>query len=141
MKQNKLSILFPYQEEVTYRESPEESWHDLGMDALTEKVASQPQEVQLLRRVMMNLTADPRVAAFRSDVCEDMLLHPEIRERMVFLQDGNRSKPYQLFMNNLYAFTVAGKQAKHDDAPDSCAMVCEMAFHSYARAEVISRPF
>ena len=87
MKQNKLSILFPYQEEVTYREIPEESWHDLGLDALTEKVASQPQEVPLLRRVMMSLTADPRVAAFRSDVFEDMLRHPEIRERLAKLLD------------------------------------------------------
>ena len=87
MKQNKLSILFPYQEEVTYREIPEESWHDLGLDVLTEKVASQPQEVPLLRRVMMSLTADPRVAAFRSDVFEDMLRHPEIRERLAKLLD------------------------------------------------------
>ena len=87
MKQNKLSILFPYQDEVTYREIPEESWHDLGLDALTEKAASQPQEVPLLRRVMMSLTADPRVAAFRSDVFEDMLRHPEIRERMAKLLD------------------------------------------------------
>ena len=79
MKQSKLSILFPYQDEVTYREIPEESWHDLGLDALTEKAAAQPQEVPLLRRVMMSLTPDPRVAAFRSDVFEDMLRHPEIR--------------------------------------------------------------
>ena len=50
-------------------------------------MASQPQEVQLLRRVMMSLTADPRVAAFRSDVFEDMLRHPEIRERMAKLLD------------------------------------------------------
>ena len=48
MKQAALSILFPYQDRVTYREIPEESWHDLGLDALTEKVASQPQEVPLL---------------------------------------------------------------------------------------------
>lgn len=87
MKQNKLSILFPYQDEVTYREIPEESWHDLGLDALTEKAASQPQEVPLLRRVMMSLTADPRVAAFRSDVFEDMLRHPEIREQLAKLLD------------------------------------------------------
>ena len=40
MKQEKLSILFPRQDEVTYREIPEESWHDLGLDALTEKVAT-----------------------------------------------------------------------------------------------------
>ncbi len=87
MKQNRLSILFPYQDEVTYREIPEESWHDLGLDALTEKVAAQPKEVPLLCRVMMSLTADPRVAAFRSDVFEDMLRHPEIREKLTKLLD------------------------------------------------------
>ena len=87
MAQSKLSILFPRQEEVTYREIPEESWHDLGLDALTEKVAAQPQEEPLLRRVMMSLTADPEVAAFRSDVFEDILRHPEIRERLMKLLD------------------------------------------------------
>lgn len=87
MKQSKLSILFPRQDEVVYREIPEESWHDLGLDALTEKVAAQPQELPLLRRVMMNLTADPQVAAFRSDVFEDMMRHPEIRERLMKLLD------------------------------------------------------
>ena len=87
MKQSKLSILFPRQDEVRYREIPEESWHDLGLDAVTEKVAAQPQEVQLLRRVMMNLTADPQAAAFRSDIFEDILRHPEIRERLMKLLD------------------------------------------------------
>jgi hypothetical protein len=86
-KMEKLSILFPRQEEVTYREIPEESWHDLGLDAITEKVAAKPQEVPLIRRVMMNLTADPRVAAFRIDVFEDILRHPEIREKMLKLLD------------------------------------------------------
>ena len=86
----KLSILFPRQEEVTYREIPEETWHDLGLDAITEKVAAKPQEVPLIRRVMMNLTADPRVAAFRIDVFEDILRHPEIRERMLKLLEKVR---------------------------------------------------
>ncbi len=87
MKQAALSILFPYQDRVTYREIPEESWHDLGLDALTEKVAAQPQEVPMFRRVMGALTADPAVAAFRSDVFEDILHHPEIRERLLKLLD------------------------------------------------------
>ena len=86
----KLSILFPWQEEVTYREIPEETWHDLGLDAITEKVAAKPQEVPLIRRVMMNLTADPRVAAFRIDVFEDILRHPEIREKMLKLLEKVR---------------------------------------------------
>ena len=87
MKQPKLSILFPRQDEVTYREIPEESWHDLGLDTLSEKVARLPQEVPLIRRVMMSLTADPQVAAFRSDVFEDILRHPDIRERLMKLLD------------------------------------------------------
>ena len=87
MKQNKLSILFPYQDEITYREIPEESWHDLGLDALTEKVAAKQQEIPLISRVMMCLSPDPRAAAFRSDVFEDMMRHPEIREQLMKLLD------------------------------------------------------
>lgn len=90
MKQDKLSILFPRQDEVTYREIPEESWHDLGLDTITDKIASKPQEVPLLRRVMTSLTADPRVAAFRIDVFDDILRHPEIRERLLTLLDKVR---------------------------------------------------
>ena len=73
MKQEKLSILFPRQDEVTYQLIPEETWHDLGMDALAEKVARQPQEVPLIQRVMMSLTDDPAVAAFRCSVFADIL--------------------------------------------------------------------
>ena len=87
MEQEKLSILFPRQSEVVYQVIPEESWHDLGLDAVTEKVARLPQELPLIRRVMMSLTADPRVAAFRADVFEDILRHPEIRDRLMKLLD------------------------------------------------------
>ena len=44
MKTNKLSLLFPDQDRVEYRMISEETWHDLGMDALTEKLSVQPQE-------------------------------------------------------------------------------------------------
>lgn len=66
---------------------------------------------------------------------------PEIRERMVFLSDGKRSKAYQQFMNNMFSFTVTGKAAKHDDAADACAMVVDMAFRMNNRVEVFRRPF
>ena len=66
---------------------------------------------------------------------------PEIRERMIFLQDGYRSKTYQQFMTSIFSFTVTGKQAKHDDAADACAMVIDFAFHGFAKAEVVMRPF
>lgn len=46
---------------------------------------------------------------------------PEIRE-LYFLENGYRSKEYQLAMNNLFAFKMIGKN-KNDDAPDSLAQL------------------
>ena len=50
---------------------------------------------------------------------------PDIRERMVFRR--KRVKEYELFMQNVFSFTVNGKN-KHDDAPDSLAMAISYAF-------------
>ena len=33
MKEQSLSILFPRQDEVVYRQLPDTVWHDLGLDA------------------------------------------------------------------------------------------------------------
>ncbi len=84
MKQQ-LSILFPWQDRVVYEEMKESAWHDLGLDAVVDKVARQPQEAVLIRRVMTSLTDDPAVSAYRADVFEDILGHPDIRERMLKL--------------------------------------------------------
>ena len=66
---------------------------------------------------------------------------PDIRERMVFRQDGNRSKEYVMFMQNVYSFTMNGKN-QHDDAPDSLAMAINMAFFTKPNVvEVYKRPF
>ena len=65
---------------------------------------------------------------------------PEIRERMIFLQNGLRSKDYQLFMQNVYSFTINGKN-KHDDACDSLAMAIDFSTNYTNRAEVFKRPW
>lgn len=49
---------------------------------------------------------------------------PEIRE-FYFLDRNKRSVEYQNFMQQLFSFTVYGKN-KHDDAPDSLSQLCEM---------------
>lgn len=49
---------------------------------------------------------------------------PEIRE-FYFLEANKRTKEYNQFMNNLFAFKITGKN-KNDDAPDSLAMLVEM---------------
>lgn len=66
---------------------------------------------------------------------------PEIREMMVFLESGNRSKEYEMFMQNLFAFSIA-KKNKNDDAPDSLAIALAMAvFGGSNMVQVIRRPF
>ena len=85
MKISKLSLLFPDQDRVSYRMISEETWHDLGLDSITEKLTPQPQEQKMIAQVMRSLTDDPEVAAFRCGVFEDILLHPEIREKMAKL--------------------------------------------------------
>ena len=65
---------------------------------------------------------------------------PEIRERMVFLDTPHRSKEYQMFMQNVFAFTVEGKN-KHDDAPDSLAMVIALTRSAPTKVRVVQRLF
>ena len=64
-----------------------------------------------------------------------------IMENFIFLASGKRSKEYQQFMENVFAFKVAGKNV-HDDAPDSLAMASAMVFSRYDRkVEVFKRTF
>ena len=64
---------------------------------------------------------------------------PDIRERMVFLEDGKRDKAYSLFMQNVFSFKMFAKN-KHDDAPDSLAMAIDMTRFT-ARVGIFKRPF
>lgn len=66
---------------------------------------------------------------------------PNIRQHFIFLQSGKRSKEYELFMQNVFAFKIEGK-VKNDDAPDSLAMADDFAFYgSNGVITVSQRPF
>lgn len=65
---------------------------------------------------------------------------PDIRERMIFIESGKRSKEYELFMQNVFAFKMFGKN-KNDDAPDSLCMAINMAFSPSGVYEIFKRPF
>ena len=65
---------------------------------------------------------------------------PDIREHMIFLEEGKRSKEYELFMQNVYSFSITGKN-KHDDAPDSLAMAVNMALFGGNEVKIMRRMF
>lgn len=63
---------------------------------------------------------------------------PDIRERMVFLD--KRPKDYELFMQNVFSFSIMGKN-KHDDAPDSLAMAVTFLITGENKIEAFKRTF
>lgn len=65
---------------------------------------------------------------------------PVIMDSFIFLESGKRSKEYQMFMEQVFAFKVVGKN-KHDDAPDSLAMAADMVFKQHKKVEVFKRLF
>lgn len=65
---------------------------------------------------------------------------PEIKQRMVFLDEQHRTKSYQRFMQNVFSFTFEGKN-KHDDAPDVLAMTLVMVQGRMNRARAVRRLF
>lgn len=65
---------------------------------------------------------------------------PDIREHFIFLSANYRRSHYQQFMTNVFGFTVLGKN-KHDDAPDSLAMVSEMFMRPYGQFKIMPRLF
>jgi predicted phage terminase large subunit-like protein len=64
---------------------------------------------------------------------------PEIR-KMYFLEEKYRSKEYKKFVQNIYEFNKEGK-VKHDDAPDSLAMLCDMKYNSCGKVTATKNPF
>lgn len=65
---------------------------------------------------------------------------PDIREMMIFRESGKRSKPYSLFMQNVFAYKILAKN-KNDDAPDSLAMAIDMVHSPSPKAQVFKRTF
>jgi predicted phage terminase large subunit-like protein len=63
---------------------------------------------------------------------------PDIRDRMIFREEGKRTKEYSLFMQNVYSYKLTGKN-KNDDAPDSLAMAIDMVDHRGIKAEIFKR--
>lgn len=64
---------------------------------------------------------------------------PEIRD-MYFLEDGKRSKPYSLFMQNVFSFKMFAKN-KNDDSVDSLAQAVDMILFGSSTVSVMKRPF
>ncbi|MCR4651320.1 MAG: DNA mismatch repair protein [Lachnospiraceae bacterium] len=82
-----LSLLQPAGSEASYRELSDVTLHDLGIDSIVKKIATKASEQEMIKRVLGRMTADRDVAAYRSEVFEDIYRYPALRDRMVELLD------------------------------------------------------
>ncbi len=81
------SILFPYKSETTYKQLSPTACHDLGLDAVCKSLTDDGKEQKLIMNIISQLTADPRVSAYRQKVFADILTLPELRAKMTELFD------------------------------------------------------
>lgn len=85
MARERISILYPKIEGVTYKELTTTTMHDLGLDAIAKKLSSKESEQKLILGVLSKLTDNSEVAKYRSDVYEDIMSMPELRNQMMEL--------------------------------------------------------
>jgi len=86
----KLTLLFPDQDRIVYQPLRDETVHDLGLDALCASVTREEKEQTILLQVLRHLSPSPEAALFRRDVFEDLLAHPQIREKLMKLLEHVR---------------------------------------------------
>ena len=70
------------------------------------------------KKISITSKNDPNTKAKESRIFDKA---PSIRE-FIFLDNNKQGKDYKAFMQNVYSFSITGRN-KHDDAPDSLAMV------------------
>lgn len=82
-----VSILFPNfeNEKIEYKSLSNVTAHDLGVDMLCKAMSSDEKEQKLFETILTSFTDDSRVAAYRSDVFEDIRNNPDMRQEMTKL--------------------------------------------------------
>ncbi|NMA73096.1 MAG: hypothetical protein GX963_02825, partial [Bacteroidales bacterium] len=94
---------------------------------------------EMLRKEGINLNMTHRKApSNQSKLSRIIQASPDIK-KFIFLDKKNRSKEYNAFMKELTSFMQTGKN-KHDDAPDSLALLSTLIYKRYGKVEVIERP-
>ncbi len=94
---------------------------------------------EMLRKEGINLNMTHRKApSNQSKLSRIIQASPDIK-KFIFLDKKHRSKEYNAFMKELTSFMQTGKN-KHDDAPDSLALLSTLIYKRYGKVEAIKRP-
>lgn len=96
-----ISLLYPDNPDGSkplYRRISDESAHNLGLDRIVPALSTVEAERAFIMRVLTNMTDSAYVAEYRTQVFEDILRHPDLRDRMMkILEKINFLRDYGTF--------------------------------------------
>lgn len=84
-EQMPVSLLYPDGKAHEYRVLGETALHDLGLDVVCEKAARNEKEKGVLLRTLARMNDDPKAAAYRAAVFDELYTHPGLREKLMEL--------------------------------------------------------
>lgn len=85
MPQESLSLFKPENSKAVYRTLSKEAINDLSVDFLCEALTNDPYELNVIKNLLINITDDEEVIRYRSDIFEDFLNFPKLREDLTAL--------------------------------------------------------
>lgn len=86
-KSGGFSLLQPAVAEIKYRRLPDNTMHDLGLDAFCQEVSSDARERRLIANILSQITDDAGVALYRQQIFGDIFRLPGLRKNMMELFD------------------------------------------------------
>lgn len=82
-----VSLLHPYKTEPHYNLLPDETINDLSVDYICNAVSKDDYEFNIVKKIMVNLSSDEKVIKYRSDIFDDLLHFPALRDNIKALLD------------------------------------------------------
>ncbi|MBQ1208700.1 MAG: DNA mismatch repair protein [Lachnospiraceae bacterium] len=77
-----LSLLYPVNMDPEYKLLPDETLHDLSLEAICKELSKEGPERFLIYRIMSAISGKEEVIKYRCDVFEDVLRFPEMRKEL-----------------------------------------------------------
>lgn len=87
MYTDKISLLYPSNQEIEFNTLPAESFHDLGLDLIIKCLSQKESEQNFISGIMSKITDNPDVAKYRIDVFNDIYKNKKFRESLLSILD------------------------------------------------------
>lgn len=85
MRNPDFSLFKPSGSQATYMTLGKEAQNDLSVDFICETLTKDPYELNIIKNLLINITADEEVIRYRTEIFEDFLNFPKLRDDLTAL--------------------------------------------------------